>query len=319
MPANPLLRIALGRFGQAVMVALVLATLCFGFVHALPGDAALRVAAARVGEDRLTPEIIARVRAEEGLDRPLAVQYATWIGRLARGDLGRSLVSRRPVLAELAEHGRYTLGLGLAGWLLSYSAALPLGVAAGMRPGGLVDRATRAASVALASTPAFLIGIVLISAFALTLRWLPPAGYRTPAHMILPAITLALGLAAFSVRVVRNAVAEVRGAFFMTYAELRGLPAGAAFGRHGLRHAAIPVVTLMALQMGYVIDGFVVIETLFGYPGLGDLLVKSLLARDVPVVMGAGILIGLVFALANLLADLACLWLDPRQRLQAFR
>lgn len=316
---SPVVRLVAQRLGQALMVAVTIASLCFAFVHILPGDAALRIAVARAGEDRLTPETVERIRREEGLDRPVLVQYAAWMGRLAQGDLGRSMVTRRPVAEELAGHARYTLALGLAGWGLSYLVALPLGILAGLSPGGWLDRISRGASVALASTPAFLIGIGLVSVFALSLRWLPPAGYRTGAHMVLPAATLALGLAAYSVRVVRNAVADTRSAFFLTYAQVRGLPAATAFRRHGIRHAAIPVVTFMALQIGYVIDGFVVIETLFGYPGLGELLVKSLLARDVPVVMGAGILIGFLFACASLLADLACLWLDPRQRLRGAR
>ena len=308
-------RLVIGRIGQAIAIAFVLATVCFAFVQALPGDTALRVAAARVGEDRLTPEITERIRREEGLDQPVLVQYGRWIGQFATGNLGVSMVTRKPVASELAYHAGYTLGLGLLGWLLSYLIALPLGLAAGLRPGGFVDRVTQGAAVMLSSTPAFLIGILLISIFALSLRWLPPAGYRTTAHMVLPAVTLALGLAATSVRVIRNAVVDVRSAFFMTFAEIRGLSSGAAFRLHGVRNAAVPVVVFMALQVGYVVDGFVVIETLFNYPGLGDLLVKSLLARDVPMIMGAGILIGLLFAAVNLVADLACIWLDPRQRL----
>ena len=309
-----LARIVGARLAQAVAVALVLATLCFAFVQALPGDLALSIAAARTGQDRLTPELTERIRREEGLDRSLSEQYASWIGRLARGDLGVSMVSGKPVSEELATHAWLTLVLGLAGWLLSYMIAIPLGLAAGRRPGGWLDRATQGLAVLLASTPAFLVGVLLISFFALWLRWLPPAGYRSAAHMVLPALTLALGLAAYSVRVVRNAVVDVHSAFFMTYAEIRGLPPGAAFRRHGLRNAAIPVVTFMALQMAYMIDGFVVVETLFGYPGLGNLLIRSLLARDIPMIMGAGLLIGLVYALANLVADLACYRLDPRLR-----
>ncbi len=316
MTLSPLARVMVVRLAQALATAWVLATLCFAFVHALPGDAALRIAAARVGEDRLTQEVTDRIRREEGLDRPVIVQYAQWIGRLAQGDLGNSLVTRKPVVSELAYHARFTLGLGFVGWLLSYLIALPLGLAAGLRPGGAVDRMSQGVAVLLASTPSFLIGILLISLFALSLRWLPPAGYRTGWHMLLPALTLGLGLAAYSVRVIRNAVVDVRSAFFMTFAQIRGLDPATAFRRHGVRNAAIPIVTFMALQMGYVIDGFVVIETLFNYPGLGDLLVKSLLARDVPMIMGAGIIIGLMFALANLMADLVCLWLDPRQRLR---
>jgi peptide/nickel transport system permease protein len=316
MLRSPFARIVAARVMQALATAWVLATLCFAFVHALPGDAALRIAAARVGEDRLTEEVTERIRRDEGLDRPVMVQYAHWMGRLAQGDLGRSLVTRKPVLGELAYHARFTLGLGFAGWALSYLIALPLGVAAGKRPGGWIDRTSQGLAVLLASSPSFLIGILLISIFALSLRWLPPAGYRTGWHMLLPALTLALGLAAYSVRVIRNAVVDVRSAFFMTFAEIRGLTPSSAFRRHGVRNAAIPVVTFMALQMGYVIDGFVIIETLFNYPGLGDLLVKSLLARDIPMIMGAGIIIGLMFALGNLVADLACVWLDPRQRLR---
>jgi peptide/nickel transport system permease protein len=302
------------RIGQGLATAAVLATLCFGFVHALPGDLALRVAAARVGDERVTPETADRIRREEGLDRPLPVQYLAWIGALARLDLGRSLQTGRPVVEELAYHAALTVQLGLVGWLLSYLIALPLGIWAGCRPGGLVDRATMALAVALASLPSFLVGIGLVTVFALTLRWLPPAGFRTSAHMVLPAVTLALSLVAFSIPVIRNAVVEVRAAFFMTFARLKGLGAASAFRHHGVRNAAIPVVTFAAVQFAFVIDGFVVIETLFGFPGLGDLLVKALIARDVPVVMGAGLLIGLAFSLVNLLADLACLGLDPRAR-----
>jgi peptide/nickel transport system permease protein len=307
-----LARIVSARLAQALATAALLVTLCFGFVQALPGDLALRVAAARVGDERLTPEMADRIRREEGLDRPLIVQYGLWMATLARGDLGRSLVSGKPVAEELAYHAKFTLQLGLIGWALSYALALPLGILAGMRPGGVVDRATDALAVTLASLPAFLVGIGLITVFALTLRWLPPAGFRTGAHMILPAFTLALSLVAFSIPVIRNAVVEVRGAFFMTYARVKGLSAASAFRHHGVRNAAIPVITFAALQFAFVIDGFVVIETLFNYPGLGELLVKALVARDVPVIMGAGLLIGLAFALVSLIADLLRLWLDPR-------
>jgi len=314
---SPIVQAVSTRALQALLTAWVLATLCFAFVHALPGDTALRIAAARVGEDRVTAETADRIRREEGLDRPIVVQYGDWIARLAVADLGRSLVSRRPVTDDLAYHGRFTLGLGAIGWLLSYAVALPIGVLAGFRPEGWVDRLSTAVSVGIASLPSFLVGIGLISLFALTLRWLPPAGFRTGAHMVLPAVTLALGLAAFSIRIIRNAVVEVRSAFYMTFARIKGLGVRQAFRSHGVRNAAIPVATFAALQFAYVVDGFVVIETLFNYPGLGELLVKALLARDVPVIMGAGLMIGLLYAAANLIADLVCLTLDPRRAARA--
>ncbi len=215
---NAILRVIALRIGQALATAAVLASLCFVFVHALPGDLSLRVAAARVGDERVTPETADRIRREEGLDRPLIVQYGQWMANLARGDLGRSLLSGKPVAQELAYHAAFTLQLGLIGWLLSYLIALPLGIMTGFRPGGVLDRATDAFAMTLASLPAFLVGIGLITLFALTLRWLPPAGFRTGAHMVLPALTLALSLVAFSIPVIRNAVLEVRSAFFMTYA-----------------------------------------------------------------------------------------------------
>ncbi|MBM3628148.1 MAG: ABC transporter permease [Alphaproteobacteria bacterium] len=312
-----MLRALAHRLGQAVATAIALATLCFAAIHALPGNLALQVAAARVGDERVTQEAADRVRREEGLDAPLALQYGRWMAGIARGELGRSLVSGRPVAEELAHHARFTIQLGAAGWLLSYVLALPLGLVAGFRPGGWLDRAAGGLAVALASLPSFLVGIGLVTVFALGLRILPPAGFRTGAHMVLPALTLALSLAAFSIPVVRDAVVEARAAFFLTYARMKGLGAAAAFLHHGARNAAIPVVTFAALQFTLVIDGFVVIETLFNYPGLGDLLVKSLVARDVPVIMGAGLLVGLAFALVNLAADLLCLWLDPRRRREA--
>jgi peptide/nickel transport system permease protein len=312
-------RLVGARLVQAVATAIVLATICFAFVHALPGDLALRVAAAKLGDDRLTPQAVERIRREEGLDRPLAAQYLGWIGDLATGDLGRSLVSRRPVMDEIGRAARVTIGLGIAGWVLSYLIALPLGLWAGFRPGRSIDNATTAFAAALASLPAFLVGIGLIGVFSLTLRWLPPAGPGGAAHLVLPALTLALGLAAFSVRVIRHAVAEVRHALYMTFALIRGRSEWSAFRRHGVRNAAIPVVTFAALQLAYVFDGFVIIETLFVYPGLGNLLVSSLLARDVPMIMGAGLALGLSYAALNLVADLACLGLDPRLRQRTAR
>ncbi len=316
---TPILQVTGARLVQAVSVAFVLATLCFVLVEALPGDMALRIAAARVGLDFLTPELADRVRLDLGLDRPVLVRYAEWLWNLAQGDLGRSVVSGRPVAEELARRGWVTLQLGTLGWLLAYAIALPLGVAAGLRPGGRLDTATNVLAVTLAALPSFLVGILLISVFSLSLRWLPPAGFTSPAHLILPALSLALGLAAYAVRIVRNATAEVRDAFYVTFARTRGYGHGRALGRHGVRNAAIPVVTYAALQFAMVVDGFVVIETLFNVPGLGLLLIDALLARDVPVILGAALVIGFAYALISLVADLLCLALDPRHAQEGWR
>lgn len=307
------LRALLYRLSQALLVALVLASLCFVFINTLPGDMALRIAVARYGLDLISADLVEQVRTEANLQEGMARQYLRWMGDVMRGELGRSLISDDPVMEELRDAGALTCRLAGLGWALSYVIALPLGIAAGLRPGGLVDRITALIAAAIAALPSFLIGIALITIFSIALRWLPPAGYRTPAHLVLPAATLALGLSALSVRIIRTAVAEANAAFHVTFSRVRGLSGTRAFLRHVLRNAAVPVVTFAALQFAVLLDGFVVVETLFNYPGLGNLLVKSLIARDVPVVLGGALAIGVLYALVSLVADLACLWLDPRR------
>lgn len=304
--------LALNRLAQVAMVAWLLATLCFVFVHALPGDAALRIAQARGGEELATVDTARRIAEEEGLARPIAVQYGEWLGRVARLDFGNSLVSRQPVAPELWKRGGNTVTLGLLGWLLSYAIALPVGIIAGLRPGGWVDRVSSLYCVTFASLPSFMIGIGLISVFALGLRWLPPAGFRSSLHLILPAATLALGLAAFSIRLIRDTVREVSGAFFITFAQIKGLSPRQALRLNGTRNAAIPILAFAALQFAALVDGFLMIETLFNFPGLGDLLVRAMMARDVPVIMGAGLVAAVTYGLVNLAADLGNLTLDPR-------
>ncbi|MDR6821110.1 peptide/nickel transport system permease protein [Neorhizobium sp. 2083] len=291
---------------------MILATICFVLIHAIPGDMALRIAVSRLGAENTSPEAVAQIRDAEMLSRPLLAQYGDWLGSVITGNIGRSFVSGRPVAEELLLAGSYTLRLAVIAWLLSYLLALPLGIAAGLKPKGIIDRVTALAAAAFSSLPTFLIGIALISVFVLALGWLPPAGYRRPEHLVLPAVTLALGLMAPSVRIIRNAVVEVLEAAYMTYAHLRGFDRIRAFVRHGLRNAGVPIVTFAALQFAYLMDGFFVVETLFNYPGIGDATVRALLGRDVPVVMGCALLIGTSYALVSLVADLVCMWPDPR-------
>lgn len=305
-------RVVLRRICEAVAVALILATICFTLIHAIPGDMALRIAVSRLGVENTSAEAVAQIRDAEMLSRPLLAQYLDWLRAVTTGDIGRSFVSGKPVAEELLLAGGYTLRLALIAWVLSYILALPLGIVAGLNPGGVLDRCTAVAAAVFSSLPTFLIGIALISIFVLALHWLPPAGYRRIEHLILPAITLALGLMAPSVRIIRNAVVEVQATAYMTYARTRGFGRIKAFARHGLRNASVPIVTFAALQFAYLMDGFVVVETLFNYPGIGDSIVKALLARDVPMIMGSALLIGTSYAAISLVADLICLWLDPR-------
>jgi len=313
MIARTVARAILARLIQAILVALALSTLCFIFIYILPGDMALRVAVGRFGLEQLSRDMVESVRRETFIEAPLAGQYFAWLGNVFTGNLGYSLVSNRSVVSELWRAGANTFTLALIGWALSYAVAIPFGIWAGLRPGGIVDRVTAGLSAAIASLPSFLIGIILIWIFSVSLGWLPPAGNRGPHYLILPAATLGIGLSALSVRVIRNAVSATNDAFFVTYSQIRGLSPGRAFVRHVLRNASTPIATFAALQFAMLLDGFVVVETLFNYPGLGDMLVKALVSRDVPIIMGGALLIGYLYAAVSLVSDLVCLWLDPRQ------
>ncbi len=305
-------RLLLGRLIQAVLVALVVGGLCFALVRVLPGDAAFRIAADRYGPDALTGQAAEAVRRELGLDRPWPELLLRWFGDLAQGRLGNSLVSGEPVSEELAGQLGPSLWLAACALALSLLIGLPLGLASGLRAGSGLDRLALVGAVALRALPPFVLGLVLMLVFSIRLEWLPPAGYGTWREMALPSLTLALGLAAVSSRVARDAVAEVGATAYYRFARLKGLPAGAVVLRHGLRNAGIPVVTYLGLQAVYLIEGVVVVESLFAYPGIGHALVHAVIARDVPMVQGAALVMGLMFVLLNLGVDLLCRLLDPR-------
>ncbi len=308
-------RLLIGRLIQAALVALVVGGLCFALVRTLGGDAAFRIAADRYGPDALTGQAADAVRRELGLDRPWPELLFGWFADLARGNLGNSLVSGEPVREELASQLGASLWLAACALLLSLALGLPLGLASGLRPGSALDRLTLLAAVALRALPPFVLGLAAMLVLSVQLEWLPPAGYGGWREMVLPSLTLALGLAAVSSRVARDAVAEVVAAPYYRFARLKGLPEGRVLARHGLRNAAIPVVTYLGLQADYLIEGVVVVESLFAYPGIGHALVHAVIARDVPMVQGAALVMGLLFVLLNLGVDLLCRLLDPRLRI----
>ena len=304
-----------GRLAQLAAMLLAVVLLCFAAMQALPGDKALQLAVARHGE-RATEAGIAQAQRDGGFDRSMAAQFADWAGRLVRLDLGHSLVSRRPVAEELGPRLRVTLLAGAASVLLGLAIGLPLGLWAGLRPGGIADGAVAVAAALFSAVPAFLLGLVLMMLFAIRLGWLPAAGSSSLLHFVLPVCTLALGFAAPLARVTRLAVLEAWGAFPVTFGRLKGLSPARAGLRHGVRNAAIPVVMLAGLRFAAVIEGFAVVETLFNLPGLGDLLVRALVARDIPTVQAAALLFGLIYGAVGLLLDAACAAIDPRRRLR---
>lgn len=304
---------AAARLGQGLAVGLVVALLCFAFVETLPGDQALRLAAARFGEDLTDPSRAELVRRELGLERPWPVRLLAWLAALAEGDLGRSAVSRERVAGLLAAYGARSALLAAVALALSLVFAVPIGLLSALHPGGVVDRAAAAFSAFTVSLPSFVRALALMLPFAVELRWFPVAGFGQPSHLVLPATTVALALAAVSSRALRHAVVAEREAAHQAFLAWQGLGLAARVLPHGVRGVAIPMVALLSVQAVHVIDGVAVVETVFAYPGLGLLVVRALLARDLPVIQGVGLVVGAAMAAIGMVADIATRLLDPRQ------
>ena len=300
------------RLAQAMGVALVVGLLSFLMMQALPGDAAFRIAAGRYGYDLVTAEAAAAVRAELGLDRGPALAFLGWMADLARLNLGTSLVSGERVSEEIAHQLGASLQLAGAALALSLLIGPPLGLWAGLHAGGRFDRALLVVSAAFRSVPQFLMGLVLIVVLAVQFRLLPAAGHGAPAHFVLPALTLALGLAAASARITRDAMARIEASPHYAFARWKGLSEGQVLWRHGLRNVAAPVLTFLGMQFVTLAEGVVVVETIFGWPGIGHALIHAVFHRDVPVVQGTALVMGLGFVLVNAATDLAVRRIDPR-------
>lgn len=312
--SHPLVALLVRRGAQAVLVALLVGTLCFFLVRLLPGDMAFRIAAGRYGYDLVNAAAADAVRAELGLDRPLLAQLWQWWRDLLSFNLGKSLLSGERVIDEVKHELGQTIDLAVAALFLSFLIGLPLGLFAGLNPGGWVDRATLVVSAVLRAVPAFVIGLVLILVFAVRLKLVPAAGHGVTGSTILPALTLALGLAAVSCRITREAMASVSRSAQFAFAKTKGLSDTQALIRHGLRNVGVPVVAYLGIQLVYLIEGVVIVETLFAWPGIGHALVHAIIGRDVPMIQGTALAMGLLFVILNTLVDLACLAIDPRRR-----
>ena len=303
-----------GRTAQAVLVAVVVGVISFAMMQALSGDAAYRIAAGRYGYDMMDAASADIVRAELGLDQPITLQLWTWMSSLAQFNLGNSVITGMPVTEELQSLLRHSLLLASAGVLVSLLIAIPTGIIAGLKPGGIFDRITLFVSIVLRAIPAFALGVLLILFLAVHHKLLPVAGFQSPKHLILPALTLGLGLAAVSSRIVRDAVSEAMEAEWQMFSRTKGLSAQLTLWRHVLRNAALPVVVYAGVQLAYVIEGVVIVEAVFSWPGIGHALVHAIFGRDVPMVQGTALVLGLLYVLLNLFIDLLCQVIDPRQR-----
>jgi peptide/nickel transport system permease protein len=297
------------RLATIVPTVLGVVLLVFGFLHAVPGDPVEIM----LGESA-SPVELATTRHALGLDRPLPEQLVTFVGRLARGDLGTSIAFRAPVARVIRERLPATIVLAMSALCLAVVAALPLGTAAALRPGSLLDRGARLLSLAGVALPSFVLGPVLVLVFAIGLGWLPVSGNDGPAHVVLPATTLALGMSGVLVRLTRAAMLDALSADHLRTARAKGAGPGRVTVVHALRTAISPVVTVIGLQAGALLAGAIVTETIFAWPGVGRLVVQAIGARDYPLVQGCVLTIGLVYVVVNLATDVALSLLDPRIR-----
>ncbi|MDM7324567.1 MAG: ABC transporter permease [Thermus sp.] len=304
-----MLTYAVRRLLIAIPTLFGVVLLVFLMVRLAPGDPAVLLAG-----EFATPETLEAIRARYGLDRPLPEQFAIYLGALLRGDLGESARSRRPVLEELKTYFPNTLELTSAAILVALLTGIPLGIVAALRPGSGLDLGVMVLALIGVSMPVFWFGLLAILIFSVKLGWFPVAGKGTLVHLVLPAITLGVNATALLARMTRGSLLEVLSQDYIRTARAKGLAEQVVVFKHALRNALIPVVTVAGLEFGSLLAGAVITETIFAWPGLGQLLVGSILARDYPVVQGAVLLVASAFILVNLLVDLLYAWIDPRVR-----
>lgn len=314
-----MLGLLLRRLFQTILVLFIVTGLIFGMLWMIPGDPAR----AFVGPGEVLDEQqLDVIRKEHSFDRPVVVQYALWLGKIVQGDLGRSVQTNRRVAGELVERALVTLGLGLMGLLLAIILSLPAGIASAIYRGRFADYLATVLSVGAVAIPGFWFGIITILLFGVDLRWLPVQGY-VPfsesllgwlAHIILPAMAIGVTSCALLLRQTRSAMLEVLAQDYVRTARAKGMPNVVVIGVHSLRNALLPVITFLDLHVGQIFAGAVVIETLFGIPGMGSFLVQAIFQRDFAVVRAAVLLMALGVLTANLITDIVCAWWDPRIR-----
>jgi peptide/nickel transport system permease protein len=305
-----LLRRLLGAFGVVFGVA----TISFVMVFLMPGDAARMYAGPRAPE-----ETVQRIRVIWGLDQPLPVQYVRYLGRALQGELGNSTRDNRPVLRAVIERLPATIQLALAGLLVELAIGVPLGIIAALRPGSWLDQLATLVSLIGISLPSFALGLVVLYVFGYLIPLFPLGGYGTPLHLVLPALTLGIGGTAFYARVLRNNLLEVMGEDYIRTANAKGLRPRAVLMRHSLRNALLPTVTLAALDLALLLGGTVVIEAVFGWPGVGLQAFNAIRNQDTPMIMGTVLFASFSVVMLNLFVDLLYAVLDPRVRLNGGR
>ena len=304
-----MLGVLLRRLLLAIPTLIGVLIVVFLLLYVAPGDPVQEM----VGE-RADAATIARLRHELHLDEPLPKQFAHYAGGVVRGDLGRSFITNRPIASDVLERFPKTLLLAGAAMTLAAISGIALGVLSARRPGGWVDRLALGGAYLGISFPVYWVGLLFVLLFAVTLRWLPPSGYGGVKYLVLPALALGMRSVAFLARVTRSAMLEVLGGDFVRTARAKGLRERVVVGRHALRTALIPIITVLGLDFGYYLTGSILTETIFSWPGLGRYVVNAISRRDLPAIQGSVLFLSAVFVLVNLLTDVAYAKADPRVR-----
>jgi peptide/nickel transport system permease protein len=299
------------RLLTLVPVVLVVSFVAFLVLTLTPGDPARLMLG-----DNATAEGIAQVRRDYGLDQPLVVQYLAFLANAARGDFGRSYATNTPVAPELARRFLNTVQLALLAFLLALLVGLPLGILAALKRNSWLDHVMRVAVLVFVSIPVFWLGILLIYVFSVNLHWLPSFGKDKPESVILPMISLSAYSLALLVRMTRASMLEVLDQDYLRTAVAKGLRMRAVVMGHAFKNALIPIVTLIGLQVGFLMTGAVLIETVFAWPGIGKYMVDALFGRDYPVIRACILLFSVIFLVVNLFVDLAYVAIDPRIRIR---
>lgn len=292
------------------LVALVgIVLLVFGMVR-FAGDPALLLA-----PQDATAEEMAAIREDWGLDQPIWGQFVVYVQNLAKGDLGYSYRFRRPATDLIFERIPATLQLSLAAFAVSLLISFPIGIYTAVHKGTFADAIGRTIALLGQAMPGFWLALMMILLFSVTLRWLPTSGRGTFAQLIMPAFVLGWFSTASLIRLLRSSMLDVLDSDYIKLARIKGVPEHVIILKHALKNAAIPIVTILAIRLGHLIDGSVIIETIFAWPGVGQLAVQSIFSRDYPVVQASILLVSITVITANFLADLVYSWVDPRIRL----
>jgi peptide/nickel transport system permease protein len=310
-------RFVLGRLAAIIPVLVLVTAGVFFLIHLTPGDPIDAMMA-----ESVDPTVKAELSRQLGLDQPIHVQYVRWMRGLLRGDLGRSIRNNQPVVEDVGHRLRPSLQLALLAMLIALVVACPLGILSAARRNTPVDGAGTTFALVGICMPNFLIALLLIFLFGVTLRWLPVSGYTDPFEdpvnglrsLAMPAITLGFALAAVIMRTLRSSLIEALSEDYVRTGRAKGLSERTILGRHALKNSLIPVVTVLGLQLGGLIGGAVITEYVFALPGVGRLVVDAVFARDYPLVQGVVLLIALGYIFTNLVVDLVYGWLDPRIR-----